>query len=280
VSQTHIPFQIEIPHKGTLSGWALENGGAPQGVALLHGLGDHAGRYHHVGAALAARGLAVQALDLPGHGLSYGRRGHIGSWQEYRDSVTAWMDRARSEHPERRWALFGQSMGAIVALDWAFERPERVRTLVLAAPPFELAFNPSIVKIRAAQILMRIWPGFTQDNMILPSVLSHDPAIVRAHSADPLVHHRISARLFIELQRARASVGRRASELRHDALILHGGDDHVASVLGSERWASSAPAGRTTLRLYPGLYHEVLNEIGRDAIIASMVDWIAGQMER
>jgi acylglycerol lipase len=268
------PFQIQLPHHRTLSGWAMERDGSTTGVGILHGLGDHAGRYHHVGAALLERGHAVEALDLPGHGLSYGPRGHIGSWREYRDAVTAWLDRDAGAHPDRRWALLGHSMGAMVALDWAFAYPDRIAALVLSGPPFELAINPSMLKVRAAQVMVRFWPRFSQGNMILPSMLSHDQTIVREHMEDPLVHYRISARLFFELQSARATLGRKAPDLRHTTLVLHGGSDHVAAANGSVRWVRAAPQGRATVRVYSGLYHEVLNEVEREPIIASMADWI------
>jgi alpha-beta hydrolase superfamily lysophospholipase len=110
--------------------------------------------------------------------------------------------------------------------------------------------------------------------MILPSMLSHDQTIVREHMEDPLVHYRISARLFFELQTVRGDLCRRGPRLDHQTLLLHGGADHVASAPGAAKWSRTAPDGRTTLRIYPGLYHEVLNEIERDEIIASMADWL------
>jgi alpha-beta hydrolase superfamily lysophospholipase len=184
------------------------------------------------------------------------------------------MDQARAEDPTRRWTLLGQSMGSFVALDWALENPGRVERLVLCAPPFQLGFRPSMLKVKAAQLLVRFWPGFSQGNMILPSMLSHDQAVVREHMEDPLVHYRITARLFFEFQMMRASLQRRARELKVPTLILHGGDDPVATASGSERWATLAPKGMVEVRLYPGLYHEVLNELERDDIIASMIGWL------
>lgn len=267
-------FQIELTRRGALACWSCGNGASGRGVGIVHGLGDHAGRYAHLGQALAARGFAVQALDLPGHGKSYGKRGHVASWDEYRASVTAWMDRAQAENPTRRWTLLGQSMGAFVALDWALESPGRIERLILCAPPFQLAIRPSMLKVKAAQALVRFWPGFSQGNMILPSMLSHDQAVVREHMEDPLVHYRISARLFYEFQLMRASLQRRAPELKTPTLVLHGGDDHIAAAEGSERWARLAPAGLVTVRVYPGLFHEILKEVERDDIIASMIDWL------
>jgi len=267
-------FEIQLTRRGALACWARGNGASGRGVGILHGLGDHAGRYAHVGQVLAERGFAVQALDLPGHGKSYGKRGHVASWDEYRASVTAWMDRAQAENPARRWTLLGQSMGCFVALDWALENPGRVERLILSAPPFQLAMRPSMLKVKIAQALVKVWPGFSQGNMILPSMLSHDQAVVREHMEDPLVHYRISARLFYEFQMMRASLQRRAPELKTPTLILHGGDDPIASPEGSERWARLAPPGLVTVRLYPGLFHEVLKEVERDEIIAAMIEWL------
>ena len=267
-------FQIAVPRRGSLVGWERGGQSAPQGVAMVHGLGDHAVRYQHVGAELASRGIASQALDLPGHGKSYGERGHVRSWEEYRAAMTAWMDRAKAATPARRWTILGQSMGAFVALDWALRNPERVERLILCAPPFQLAIRPNMIKVRAAQVLVRFWPGFSQGNMILPSMLSHDQDIIRAHMSDPLVHYRISARLFLEFQAIRTSLARRAAELRTTTLLLHGQEDPVADARGSRVWAASAPASRVTVRIYPNLLHEVLNEVGRGEIIASMIDWL------
>ena len=267
--------EFEIQSDGaTLRGWSRGAGSEPRGVAILHGLGDHAGRYADFGRALAARGFAAQALDLPGHGKSTGRRGHVDSWDEYRRAVSAWMDRARGEQPDRRWSILGQSMGALVALDWTLDHPDRVDRLILCAPPFQLVIRPSMLKVRAAQFLVRFWPGFSQGNMILPSMLSHDPEIVRAHMEDPLVHYRISARLFFELQASRAAAARRARELKHPTLLLHGGADPIADATGSARWARATPDAIVTLRLYPGLYHEPLAETDRAQIISSLIDWL------
>jgi alpha-beta hydrolase superfamily lysophospholipase len=273
-------FRIGVPSRGDLVGWELGGPNASRGVGILPGLGDHAGRYAPVGAALASRGFAAQALDLPGHGKSYGTRGHVDSWNEYRAAVTLWMDRAAMASPARRWSLIGQSMGAFVALDWAMANPARVERLVLCAPPFQLAFRPSLLKVKAAQLLVRVWPGFSQGNMILPSMLSHDPEVVREHAMDPLVHYRITARLFLEFQAMRSSLRKRGRELSTPTLLLQGGDDPITAPEGSERWAGSARSGVVTLHLYPGLYHEILKEVGREKIIGSMIDWLEGVPDR
>jgi alpha-beta hydrolase superfamily lysophospholipase len=267
-------FLIDLPGRGTLVGWEREVPGAARGLGIVPGLGDHADRYLEVGAAVVDRGIAAQSIDLPGHGKSYGNRGHIRSWEDYRASLDAWMDRARAASPARRWSLLGQSMGALVALDWTLRHPDRVDRLILCAPPFALAIRPNMIKVRAAQLLVRVWPGFSQGNMILPSMLTHDQEIVRIHASDPLVHYKISARLFLEFQAMRASLHRRVKELRTPTLLLHGQADPIADPRGTEAWAQAAPKGLVTLRLYPGLLHEVLNEVGRAKCPSMIAGWL------
>lgn len=271
-------FFVEIPHRGRLRGlsWDPER---PRGrIGILHGLGDHAARYEHVARDLAGRGYAVEALDLPGHGRSYGQRGHVGAWQEYREALDAWLIRWDRLPGGDARALLGHSMGALVALDHALRAPRSLQALVLSAPPFELVLRPSMLKVRAAQVAARFWPGFSQGSTILPSMLSRDQAVVRAHAEDPLVHYRISARLFFEFQSARADLVRRARDLEVDTLILHGGADPISNVEGSERWSRGAPVGRVTCRLYPGLLHEVLNEVERARVLVDLEAWLDSEM--
>ncbi|MGE5175430.1 MAG: lysophospholipase [Hyphomicrobiales bacterium] len=271
-------FFIDVPHHGRLRGLAWEPERPRGRVGLLHGLGDHAARYEHVARELARRGFAAEALDLPGHGRSYGQRGHVGSWEEYRNAVDLWLARWDHLPAGDARALLGHSMGALVVLDAALRAPDPLAALVLSAPPFELVLRPSMLKVRAAQVAARFWPGFSQGSTILPSMLSRDQEVVRAHAQDPLVHYRISARLFFEFQSARGALTRRAADLPVDTLILHGGADPIANVEGSERWARRAPDGRVTCRLYPGLLHEVLNEVERARVLVDLGDWLDQEM--
>lgn len=243
-------------------------------VAILHGLGDHSGRFERVGSTLAAQGFSVHALDLPGHGRSEGPRGHVRSWHDYRDAVTRWMEVLQGQLGARRWAFLGHSMGALVALDWTDRNPGRAQALVLSAPPFELSLHPSSAKVHAARAIGLVWPGFSQGNGIPPSLLSHDPEVIRAHRSDPLVHFRISARLFIEMQNVRRELAQGAPKHALPTLVIQGGADPVTSRVGSAAWARSAPLGVVTYREYPGLFHEVLNEPEGPAILEEVMAWL------
>jgi lysophospholipase len=244
--------------------------GAPS-VGIVHGLGDHSGRWERVGRTLQKEGFNAYALDLPGHGRSEGKRGHVRSWDDYRRALTRWRNALRRGE-EPRWALMGHSLGALIALDWAEQNPKRVDALVLSAPPFELSLRPAALKVHAARLIGLLWPGFSQANQIPPSLLTHDPEVIRAHRSDRLVHFRISARLFLELTRMRRALARVAAT--HPTLLVQGDADPVTQCLGSAAWARRANEGMVTYREYPGLFHEVLNEVEGPAILEEVVVWL------
>ncbi|HYQ88459.1 MAG TPA: alpha/beta hydrolase [Candidatus Binatia bacterium] len=247
-------------------------------VGIVHGLGDHSGRWERVGRTLQASGFSACALDLPGHGRSDGKRGHVRSWDDYRLALTRWMEVLRKDDGGRRWALLGHSLGGLIALDWAVVNPGRVDALVLSAPPFELSLHPAAIKVHAARLVGLLWPGFTQSNGIPPSLLSHDPEVIRAHRADRLVHFRISARLFLELQRMRRTLSRAAGSSNLPTLLIQGGADPVTSPAGSALWAKTSRNGNVTYKEYPGLFHEVLNEPEGAAILEDVIVWLKQTM--
>ena len=253
---------------------AWEAGPGAPAVGIVHGLGDHSGRWQRVGETLRNRGFSAYALDLPGHGRSEGKRGHVKSWDDYRNALTRWTEELRREGPERRWALLGHSLGGLIALDWADRNPGRVDALVLSAPPFELSLRPDAIKVHAARLIGALWPGFSQTNQIPPSLLTHDPEVIRAHRADKLVHFQISARLFLEFTRMRRTLASVADKHAIPALIIQGGADPVTRCTGCAAWAKNAKAGLVTYREYPGLFHEVLNEVEGPAILEDVILWL------
>jgi lysophospholipase len=266
---------IESEHGPRLFTRAWDAGPGSPAVGIVHGLGDHSGRWVRVGQTLQSRGFSAYALDLPGHGRSEGKRGHVKSWDEYRNALSRWMDVLRGDEPaERRWALLGHSMGGLIALDWANQNPSKVDALVLSAPPFELSLHPAAIKVHAARLIGLLWPGFSQSNQIPPSLLSHDPEVIRAHRADKLVHFRISARLFLELTRMRRALTSVAATHSIPTLIIQGGADPVTSGAGCAAWAKKAKSGVVTYREYPGLFHEVLNEVEGPAILDDVILWL------
>ena len=234
-------------------------------VIVVHGLGDHSGRYERVASALADHACAVVSFDLIGHGESGGRRGHVDEWHLYLDQIERHADVARAEGPV---VVMGHSMGGLVALDYALSDHHDPDLLVLSAP--------SLTGGRAWQRFVAPIVGKVAPTLAIPTVfeadqLSRDPSVGEAYFADPMVLTRATARLgasvLVTGDRCRA----RIHELAVPTLVLHGGADTIVPPTASLPLEESQFVER---RLYPRLRHELFNEPEGEEILAEVADWI------
>ena len=254
--------------------WPLPEGVFVRGVVVLvHGLGEHAGRYDHVAGFLNARGFAVRGYDQYGHGESGGVRGTLTSPTRLLDDLADVVDsvivRVSAGTPV---ILLGHSLGALVAARFVSLQMRRVQGLVLSSP----ALDPGLgawQKLLLA-VLPRWLPNLQVGNGLKPEYLSHDPEVVRAYRADRLVHDRISPRLgrFI----ADAGVATRASVARWKVptLLMYAGDDHLVKASGSRAFAQAAPKGMVESHCFEALYHEIFNEPEQGQVLDALGHWL------
>jgi len=236
-------------------------------MLLLHGLGEHSGRYEHVGAHFAAAGLAVSAVDLRGFGGSAGRRAFLRSFQEYLDDLTPAVD-DMLRHPEPM-ILYGHSLGGLIALAYALWGPHAPDLLVLSAPSLD-AEVPAWKRL-VARLLAHLAPTVALPNDIRGDQLSSDPAVGEAYFADPLVVTRTTTRLGAEWLKAMARARAALAELTMPTLVIHGGDDTLVPPPISEPLAAVPGVQRV---VFPGLRHEVHNEAGGTVALAEVGAWI------
>jgi alpha-beta hydrolase superfamily lysophospholipase len=241
-------------------------------VVISHGGGEHSGRYAYVAAALNAAGYAVWALDHRGHGRSGGPRVRFDSVDPLAADLRRMIAIAAEAAPVRKPFLLAHSMGAAVGLRYACDHQEELSGLVLTGALAALDQKPP-TRV-AARMVACVAPGrgiFKVD----PETVSRDPAVVAAYEADPLnFHGSFPAATIVALERAGASFPGRLPALTLPLLILHGADDRLTPPSGSRLVDALASSEDKTLRLYPGLRHEILNEPERDEIIAEIVAWL------
>lgn len=252
---------------------------SPRGALLVvHGLGEHSGRYAALAERFTAAGISVYAPDLRGHGLSGGRRGHVDGFGDYLSEVDRALAEARSLSGGLPTVLFGHSMGGLVALRYAETRPETdLAGLALAAPQLSLADPPPAWLRMAAVVLETILPSLPLSNRLDPEDLSNDPAEVQAYRDDPLVHDRITPRLFREMQRAMDAAVRDLPRIRVPAaLVMIPGADPVVDPPTTREVAVALRAFTSVdVREYPGLFHEPLHDTGRETVSADLLAWVA-----
>ena len=246
-------------------------------VVLVHGLKDHGARYDHAGSWLSGRGYAVYALDLRGHGESEGERFFVNAFDEYVEDLIVFLDRVRDKGSEKPLFLLGHSMGGAVASLLVLKRKPKLAGLILTAPALEPAENVSPLLIRLSAVISRFFPKAPVTKVDIKS-LSHLPEIVEAARKDPLSNERPApARTGYEILRAMGRIRERASEISAPLLVMHGTEDYLTNPRGSENLFERAGSPDKTIKLYEGLYHEILNEPERGQVLEDIVHWMDGR---
>lgn len=240
-------------------------------LAIVHGYGEHSGRYRDFARWLGKNGWRAVACDLPGHGKSPGRRGHIRRFSDYLSAVEALLRETARDAPV---FLLGHSLGGLIAARYVEMKADSVSGLILSSPFFGLAMPVPAWKRVLARLLSRLWPSFSLPSGIKPEDLSHDPEVVEAYRSDPLVHRVATARWFTEVLTAQALVWEDAESIEVPVLIVQGEEDRLADVAATRRFAAACGAPDLTFKLYGGLYHETLNELKRERVWEDILNWL------
>lgn len=245
-------------------------------VALIHGAGEHGKRYEAVAADWNRAGYAVLGVDLPGHGLSEGPRGHIDRFDRYLDAVDTTFQEITALYAGFPVILFGHSMGGLIAVRYVQTRglPDSIQAIILTSPCLDLSLRVPPMKVRLAKLLRRIYPSFRQPAGILPSNVSRASDIVDAYANDPYIVRSVSVNWFLELDSAMRAAREQGTTFPVPTLILQAGSDHIVSSAATERFAHDLMAPRKDFRLYPACYHELLNEPERHEIFSDILDWL------
>ncbi|NIS83153.1 MAG: alpha/beta fold hydrolase [Anaerolineales bacterium] len=240
-------------------------------VCLLHGIGEHTGRYSHVADALVAANIAMHAIDLRGHGQSEGPRGHTPSLEQWLDDIDLMLERAGTRQGR---FLYGHSLGGSLAIIHILNRFPTLSGVIASGPAFRRSFDVPAIKVFLGKLMANVWPTFSQHSGLDPRNVSRDPAVVKAYAEDPLVHDWATARLFIVATVLGEDALARAPDFHAPLLLLQASEDRLVDVGASEAFFVNAGSTDKTLRLYEDFYHEVHNEPQKDSVIEEIVQWV------
>lgn len=254
--------------------WPLPDEQRLRGVVLLvHGLGEHAGRYEHVAARLNDWGFAVRGYDHYGHGESGGARGALSSANRLVDDLGDLVESTRTRTPDGLpLLLLGHSLGGLVAASYAMAHPTTIEGLVLTSPV--LATRTSAFQDFLLRILPDLVPDLRVGNGLDANFLSHDPEVVRAYKADALVHDRICARLARFIADGGPRVISHAPRWSVPTLLMYAGRDMLVDPRGSKEFEAAAPSSMVTTQRFDELYHEILNEADPEPVFSCLRHWL------
>ena len=245
-------------------------------VVVLHGLGEHGGRYSAFSNYLAGLGFDCYFPDLRGFGKSGGRRACVKSFSDYHKDLFAlhsWIARNSKGAPI---FLMGHSFGGLVASSYiALCKAPTIAGLVLSSPLFGIAI-PVPPPVHWLTLLgSRLFPDFTGPSHVNPQFLTHDADILSAYGKDSLIFHRISARLYREIRGLISKRGAVAAAIKGPVLLLQAGEDHIVSKSAAIDFYHKIAAADKELEVYEGFYHEILNETRRQAVYSRIGQWLS-----
>jgi acylglycerol lipase len=243
-------------------------------LVVLHGLKDHSSRYGELAAAMVKRGFLVSAFDHRGHGRSDGRRVYVNKFDDYLSDVRTFLKMERDKNPGLPVFLFGHSMGGTMTAIAAIDGGADLQGIVLSAAALMPGESVSTMLVRVTRLLGAIAPGLPL--MSLPNErFSRDPQVVAAMHADPLIYQKNGpVRTAAQFLNAMMYVRQNMEKLVVPALILHGTADKLTNPEGSKELAARAKSPDKTLKLYPGLVHDLVHEPEKDQVISDIAKWL------
>ena len=239
----------------------------------MHGLGEHSGRYARLAAALEPHGFAVWAIDLRGMGRSEGPRGHVDRWSRWIEDTAAFHDLVQERSGGAEVVPLGHSFGGVLLTSAVLAGAIRPARFVLSNPAFRPALTVPAWKQWLGEASSRLAPRLTLGNEVDPTSISRDPKVVAAYREDPLVHDRISSRLFSEWIAASRAAMAGARELTVPFLLIVSEGDRIIDPESAVEFSRRA-GSEHTMRVYADRYHEPFNDLGSEEVFEDLVAWL------
>jgi len=196
-------------------------------ICLIHGLGEHSGRYVNMAEYYVSHGIEVVSFDLRGHGKSDGQRGHSDDFQQMIRDIDRFLYKASSIDVEKPHFIYGHSLGGTLAIKYTLSHPGEFKGVILSAPMFKPAFDPPQWKVIIGRYLQLIWPTLSLSNEINMNALTRDKELLDSHKDDPLSHDRISAKFGTQLLEEGERLLEEASTVNFPILMMHGNADEL-----------------------------------------------------
>jgi alpha-beta hydrolase superfamily lysophospholipase len=242
-------------------------------VCLVHGLGEHSGRYNYVAEALNQAGFAFLSFDLRGHGKSPGKRGDAPSFDAFMQDIGSLLAYASQRYGQKTGFLYGHSLGGLLVLNFVLRCQPKLAGVVVTDPGLRTSLTQQKLKIAFARMMGAVLPTMQISTGLDPDMLSRDPNLVQSYRADPLVHYLSTLRMANFTLESIPWVFEHASQFNLPLLFMHGTGDQLTFPEGCQEFAKKTFCD-CTVKLWDGLYHEIHNEPQKDEVLKYMIDWM------
>ena len=245
-------------------------------VVIIHGMGEHSGRYQHVAKNLTDNNFGVIAFDHFGHGKTEGKRGHNPSFDAVLESISKLTNKAINVFGKKPMFLYGHSMGGNAVINYTLRKNHNFAGTIATSPMLKLAFDPPAWKLSLGKLMQKIAPSITLGNELDANDISRDKEEVKKYINDSLVHDKISPNFSLSFIDAGEWAIKNANTLKTPMYLLHGTGDKIIDYKGTESFANAS--NKASLKLYENGYHELQNDLCKDEMLQDVVNWLNNQL--
>jgi len=272
---THKEFNFNI-YKIEFYGQYWQANNTKAVVVLVHGMGEHSGRYKHVAKKMTENDFSVVAFDHFGHGKTAGKRGHNPSFEAVLESISKTVEIAKQLFPNVPIFLYGHSMGGNAVINYSLKKANDLKGIIATSPFLKLAFEPPKIKLVVGKLLQKIAPSITMGNELNVNDISREKIEVDQYVNDPLVHDKISPNFSLTFIETGKWAIENADKLETQMLLLHGTSDKIIDYKGTQEFANNSD--KALLKLYEGGYHELQNDLCKEEMLQDVVNWLSSQL--
>ncbi len=243
-------------------------------ILLVHGIGEHIGRYQYVAKFFTDANYALTGFDLRGHGKSEGIRGHAPSFDTLMGDITQAIAIVRKNFPGLPIFLYGHSLGGSLVIYYSITQDSHPAGVIVTSPALGVTVPIPPAKMMLGKLMYSLYPTFQMKNGLDPDDLSHDTSVGQRYLSDPLVHPFTTARLGLDLLNSGAFSIEHAKEIHWPMLLMQGTCDKLVNPQLTRKFADQAPSSMITYKEWEGFNHELHNEVEKDKVLQTMVDWL------
>ena len=247
-------------------------------IGIIHGLGEHSSRYDSFAKYFCKRGYGVYSIDLIGHGNSEGKRGHINNFKKLINDSEEMFINIRKENLNIPMVMFGHSLGGCIALNYLCENQSKeINLAIISSPWLKTVLEPPKFILYIQKILVGLFPSLTLNNRLNPYDLSKDTDIVKKYIEDPLVHNRISLKMFSEVNKAITQIENDSKKINIPILFVHGKKDKIISFKGTENISNKI--NKSKFILYESIFHEPHNDLEKNKVLDNYSSFIKNNID-
>ena len=243
-------------------------------LVFIHGMAEHCGRYEFPIQYFTERGYTAYAMDLRGHGDSKGRRGFALSMNQILEDIRSFLNLVKKKEKNKKVFLIGHSFGGQLVLNYGAMHSNHVDGILASSPNVRLKLAVPKIKLLLAPLLAKVWPTLALGNDVDAKGLSHDPQVVRDYQEDKKVFHTITTGLGNIILQNQQKMDLLAANFQVPCFLMHGTEDPICDPEGTRDFFKKIPAKDKTIKLYPGFFHEIFNEIGKEKVFKDMESWL------